>query len=67
MAEDIIWVWGDNGPDAGLESAVTPAPLIPERSDPELKKQWKVTPGAVYQRDLPYSWETFVENVVVRE
>ena len=65
VAQGIIWVWGENGPDAALESAVTPAPLIPELDDAEAVESGRVTAGAIYQRDLPYSWETFIENVVV--
>ena len=65
VAQGIIWVWGENGPDAALESAVTPAPLIPELDDAGAVESGRVTAGAIYPRDLPYSWETFIENVVV--
>eukprot|EP00904_Undaria_pinnatifida_P002163 jgi/Undpi1/11948/HiC_scaffold_4.g01647.m1 len=64
VAQGIIWVWGENGPDAVLESAVTSPPLIAELNDAEAVASGRVTAGAIYQRDLPYSWETFLENVV---
>ena len=59
VAQDIIWVWGENGPDAALESAM---------SSPALHKVApgkKVLKNAVTQRDLPYGWDTFMENVMV--
>eukprot|EP00904_Undaria_pinnatifida_P002166 jgi/Undpi1/11950/HiC_scaffold_4.g01649.m1 len=62
VAQDIIWVWGDNGPDAGLESAVSPAALIPVLEDAEVVESGRVSTGSIYQRDVPYAWETFVEN-----
>lgn len=65
VAQGLIWVWGENSLNAGLESAATPAPLIPELNDAEGIKSGRVNTGAVYQRDLPYSWETFMENVLV--
>ncbi|CAM9359646.1 unnamed protein product [Ascophyllum nodosum] len=58
VAQDIIWVWGENGPDAALESAM---------SSPALHKVApgkKVLKNAVTQRDLPYGWDTFMENVM---
>lgn len=67
VAQDMIWVWGENGPDAVLESAINPPVLIPELNDEEAIKSGRVTAGSVLQRDLPYAWETFVENVVVSE
>lgn len=66
VAQDIIWVWGDNGPDAGLESAVSPAALIPVLEDAEVVESGRVSTGSIYQRDVPYAWETFVENFLVR-
>ena len=59
MAQDIIWVWGENGPDAALESAMS-SPALPEM--PPGKKLLK---GAIAQRDLPYGWDVFMENVMV--
>ena len=65
VAQGLIWVWGENGLDSGLESAVTPAPLVPELDDTTGIDSGRVTTGSIYQRDLPYSWETFMENVLV--
>ncbi|CAN0539734.1 unnamed protein product, partial [Scytosiphon promiscuus] len=60
VAQDLIWVWGENGPDAGLESALTQPALIPELSD-----SGRIVPAPVGHRDLPYGWDTFMENVLV--
>lgn len=59
MAQDIIWVWGDNGPGAALESALSPPPLL------EIPPGKKALFGAITQRDLPYGWDYFMENVMV--
>ena len=59
MAQDIIWVWGENGPDAALESAMSSPALL------QVPPGKKVIRGAITQRELPYSWEFFVENVMV--
>ncbi|CAN0374605.1 unnamed protein product, partial [Laminaria digitata] len=64
VAQGLIWVWGENGLDAGLESAVTLAPLIPELDDAGGIESGRVNTGSIYQRDLPYAWETFMENVL---
>ena len=58
-------MWGENGQDAGLESALTPLPLIPELGDTEALESGRVNACSYYKRDLPYSWETFMENVLV--
>lgn len=65
VAQGMIWVWGDNGRDAGLESALTPAALVPELIDAEALKSGKVVALSPYVRDLPYAWETLMENLVV--
>lgn len=62
----MIWVWGENSPDAGLESALTHPALIPELGDTEGLRSGKVVPGSASQRDLPYGWDTWAENVMVR-
>eukprot|EP00752_Nemacystus_decipiens_P010518 g9366.t1 len=64
VAQDMIWVWGENGPDAALESALTPAQLIPELDDKEGLASGKVSPANVGANDLAYGWDTFMENVV---
>lgn len=65
VAQDMVWVWADNGGDAGIESALTTPALIPELSDVEGIKSGRVIPGAVSQRDLAYGWDTFMENIMV--
>lgn len=67
VAQGLVWVWGDNGADAGLESALTPPVLIPALSDSEALESGRVIACPYYQRELPYAWETFLENVMVRE
>lgn len=56
----MIWVWGDNGPDAALESALTPARLMPELDDKEGLESGKVSPANVGMNDLAYGWDTFM-------
>eukprot|EP01025_Chloroclados_australasicus_P020199 TRINITY_DN2126_c0_g1_i2.p2 TRINITY_DN2126_c0_g1~~TRINITY_DN2126_c0_g1_i2.p2 ORF type:complete len:330 (+),score=24.64 TRINITY_DN2126_c0_g1_i2:185-1174(+) len=54
----LLWVWGESGPNAMLESLekdVKLPPLIEEICKDQTI--WKI-------RDMPYSLETFVENVV---
>lgn len=61
----MVWVWGDNGPDAGLESALQSPPLVAELDDAAGLKSGQITPAALSQRDLPYGWDTLIENLVV--
>ena len=65
VVQGLIWVWGNNGPDARLESALTPVRLIPALNDAEAVESGRVIACPYYQRDLPYAWETFLENVMV--
>ena len=65
VVQGLIWVWGDNGRDAGLESALTPAVLVPELNDAEALESGRVIALSYYHRDLPYAWETCMENGVV--
>lgn len=58
-------MWGDNGPDAGLESALNQPALIPELSDAEGLESGRIVAAPVGHRDLPYGWDTFMENVLV--
>lgn len=61
----MVWVWGENSPDAALESALTPALLIPELADEEALKSGKVSPGNVGHNDMSYGWDTLMENLLV--
>lgn len=65
VAQDIIWVWGDAGPDANLESALAPMPLIRELED-DMLATGRVAPLVLSHRDLAYGWDTLIENLVVR-
>ena len=64
QAHGMLFVWGESGKDAAKESSETPLPLCKyltaaeERGD---KITWMLRP---YFRDLPYDFQTLVENVV---
>ncbi|CAN0323467.1 unnamed protein product, partial [Scytosiphon promiscuus] len=62
VAQNIIWVWGENGPDAALESALTPAHLVPELEDKEGLKSGKVQLANIGMNDVSYGWDTLMEN-----
>lgn len=66
VAQGIVWVWGENGPDAALESLLSKPALVSALEDTEGIKSGRVVPGALVQRDLAYSWDTFMENIMVR-
>lgn len=66
VAQGIVWVWGENGPDAALESLLSKPALVSALEDKEGIKSGRVVPGALVQRDLAYSWDTFMENIMVR-
>lgn len=61
-----MWVWGENGPDAVLESLLSKPALVAALEDKEGIQSGRVVPGALVQRDLAYSWDTFMENIMVR-
>lgn len=68
MAQNIIWVWGENGPDAALESALSPPHLLPDPSEEERQVlSRRIQLADVGTNDLAYGWDTLVENLVVRE
>eukprot|EP00903_Cladosiphon_okamuranus_P017658 g16261.t1 len=64
VAQGIVWVWGENGPDAVLESLLTKPALVSALEDKEGIKTGKVLPGALMMRDVAYSWDTFMENIM---
>ncbi|CAM9289043.1 unnamed protein product, partial [Hapterophycus canaliculatus] len=64
VAQDIIWVWGENGSDAALESALTPAHLIPELNDEEGLESGKVKVANIGMSDVAYGWDTLMENLL---
>lgn len=61
-----MWVWSENGPDAMLESLLSKPALVSALEDKDGIKSGRVVPGALVQRDLAYSWDTFMENIMVR-
>ncbi|CAM9136641.1 unnamed protein product [Sphacelaria rigidula] len=63
VAQEMIWVWGEAGPDAVLESALAPLPLdVPELDDTEARKDGRVFAFPPSQIDMPYGWDTVMEN-----
>ncbi|PNW82359.1 hypothetical protein CHLRE_06g278245v5 [Chlamydomonas reinhardtii] len=59
-AQGLLWVWGESGPSAAADSAGKGPALIPEME--ELPSS-RVQPLPWFFRDLPYSYDFFVENV----
>ncbi len=58
--QGLLWVWGESGNQAKVESELRKPRLIPEledKSDRVLKLYW-------YQRDLPFGWDFYMENVM---
>jgi pheophorbide a oxygenase len=63
-AQGIIWVWGESGPNAQEESDAKPPPLD-KRLEAALEKEDQITyVMPLFQRDLPYDYQTLLENVV---
>ncbi len=57
--QGLLWVWGESGEKAEVESKLKKPRIIPEleeKSDRVVKMTWS-------HRDLPYGWELFMENV----
>ncbi|WP_198648453.1 Rieske 2Fe-2S domain-containing protein [Cyanothece sp. BG0011] len=58
--QGLIWVWGESGEEANVESELRQPRIIPEledKSDRVIKLFW-------YQRDLPFGWDFYMENVM---
>ncbi|CAN0003370.1 unnamed protein product [Scytosiphon promiscuus] len=64
VVQDIVWVWGENGPDAALESSLTPPQLIPELEDKEGIESGRVEPANVGMNNVAYGWDTMMENLL---
>lgn len=60
-AQGLLWVWAD--PSTPDEAMFSPPRLIPELSPESLAAGKAVMPNTWNQRDLPYGWEAFFENV----
>ena len=57
--QGLLWVWAESGPQAEANSQQRAPRLIPELeapSDQVVKLFW-------YVRDLPYGWDSFMENI----
>lgn len=57
--QGLLWVWAESGQDAQLESQTRSPRLIPELEDESgrvIRLFWNI-------RDLPYGWDSFMENV----
>ncbi|CAN0108768.1 unnamed protein product [Ascophyllum nodosum] len=53
----LLWVWPDASPE-GVESSERASPVcVPEMDSPDFGGEW-------YVRDLPYGYDTLVENLV---
>ncbi len=57
--QGLLWVWAEPGFQAQLESQLPSPRIIPELED----NSGKVVKLYWYIRDLPYGWDSFMENV----
>lgn len=58
--QGLLWVWGESGNQAQVESELRKPRIIPEleeQSDKIINSFW-------YQRDLPFGWDFYMENVM---
>mmetsp|Transcript_22198 Transcript_22198/g.28788 ORF Transcript_22198/g.28788 Transcript_22198/m.28788 type:complete len:560 (-) Transcript_22198:129-1808(-) len=65
VEQGLIWAWGSSGTpgsDTSVEATLKPRRLIEEIYDQELTD--RVTVAHFTQRDLPYGWDMFIENVL---
>lgn len=60
--QGIIWVWGESGPLASLESQNKEPNLIDELENPLLKG--KISPIKWSQYNLMYGWDHYFENAL---
>jgi len=64
QAQGMLFVWGEGGKDADIESSQAPLPVCEHLKAAEERGEevmWMLRP---YFRDLPYDFQTLVENVV---
>ncbi len=65
VRENMLWVWGESGAEAFIHSAATtPAVTAELEALPADTRVYRI--GKPYSRDLHYSFETLVENFLVR-
>jgi phenylpropionate dioxygenase-like ring-hydroxylating dioxygenase large terminal subunit len=62
----IIFAWGESGLQAAVDASQQEPPSVPQLDDAELMASGRVTLQPLYARQLPFGWEAFIENVVVR-
>ena len=66
VAQGLVWAWGESGPEAEIESAMTPPLLVPEIDG--IGKSGRAACGGFRNhwqvRDLPYGWNAFFENAI---
>lgn len=58
--QGLLWVWPESGEQAQRESELRNPRLIPELED----KTGKVIKLFWYERDIPFGWDFFMENVM---
>ncbi|CAM9167557.1 unnamed protein product [Chrysoparadoxa australica] len=63
-AQELLWVWPVSGPLAFEQSKLRHPLLIPELEDKELMASGRVVAAAIGIRDLPYGYDTFLDNVL---
>ena len=66
IVKGLIWVWPENGPDAVLESELTPVPAMDPLTDETGTQipEENLFLGSWNFRELPYGADYFLENVV---
>ncbi|PZD74138.1 3-ketosteroid-9-alpha-monooxygenase, oxygenase component [Acaryochloris thomasi RCC1774] len=58
--QGLLWIWAESGAEAYLESQMREPRIIPELED----DSGRVKKLFWYVRDLPYGWDSFIENVI---
>ena len=68
VLQGMVWVWGEGGPSAFLDSAMVAAAALPQLAqEPGVRHASggnviMVTPP--YTRDFPYAWDVLTENLL---
>ena len=65
VVNGVLWVWPESGDDARLESALSEVPMmkLPHELDDSIDED-RLFCGTWNFRELPYSHDSFIENVV---
>jgi phenylpropionate dioxygenase-like ring-hydroxylating dioxygenase large terminal subunit len=65
IINDVLWVWADSGPNAVLQSELTPVPVMPVvDADGNPVPEESIIYNKYNFRELPYGADYFLENVV---